>query len=29
MKQIWNDIKELWPLAVLDALFGIAVALLW
>ena len=25
MKQIWNDIKERWPLAVLGALFGIAI----
>ena len=29
MKQIWNDIKERWPLAVLGALVGIAVTLLW
>lgn len=29
MKQIWNDIKERWPLAVLGSLVGIGVALLW
>ncbi len=29
MKQIWQDFKERWPMAVLGALFGIAVALLW
>lgn len=29
MKQIWQDFKEHWPLAVLGALSGIAVALLW
>lgn len=27
MKQIWNDIKERWPLAVLGALFGLAIVL--
>lgn len=25
MKQIWNDIKERWPLAVLGTLFGFAI----
>ena len=25
MKRIWNDIKERWPLAVLGALFGLAI----
>lgn len=29
MKQIWEDFKERWPLAVLGAFFGMAVALLW
>lgn len=27
MKQIWNDIKERWPLVVLGALFGLAIVL--
>ena len=28
MKQIWNDIKERWPVAVLGALFGLAIVLI-
>lgn len=29
MKQIWNNIKENWPMVILGALFGLGVALLW
>ena len=29
MKQIWNDIKERWPLVILGALAGLATAILW
>lgn len=29
MKQIWNDIKERWPLVVLGAIWGMFIALLW
>ena len=28
MKQIWKDIKERWPLAVLGALVGLAIIML-
>ena len=29
MKQIWQEIKERWPLAVLGALAGLLTAILW
>lgn len=29
MKQIWNDIKERWPVAALGAIFALITALIW
>lgn len=29
MKQIWQDIKERWPMAVLGAIFALITALIW
>lgn len=29
MKQIWQDIKERWPLLIMGALAGLATAILW
>ena len=29
MKQIWQEIKDRWPLAVLGALAGLLTAILW
>lgn len=29
MKQIWNEIKERWPLVVLGAIGGLLTVILW
>ena len=29
MKQIWQDIKERWPLVILGAIFALITALIW
>lgn len=29
MKQIWQDFKERWPMAILGAILGVGIALLW